>query len=120
MALSHQTTEPNFFKSSSKTHASPPVPLVIGDDDPDHLPIVQEKSLSNLIIFLKFHTLRKFVISIKHFSRSKRAVRNHTHNFSIVFMGKCLDEHDRSRNYLRHNYGAMTLGVGNEVYKFWL
>jgi hypothetical protein len=43
MALSHQKSEPNFFKSSPKTHASPSVPLVIGDDDPDHLPIVQEK-----------------------------------------------------------------------------
>jgi hypothetical protein len=46
MALSHQTSE-LIFKSSSKTHASPPVPLVIGDDHPDHLPIFQEKSLSN-------------------------------------------------------------------------
>jgi hypothetical protein len=43
---------------------------------------------------------------------SKRAVWNHTHNFNIVFMGKCLDESDRSRNYLRNNFGAMTLCVG--------
>jgi len=67
MALSHQTTAPNFFKSSSETHASPPVPLVTGDDDTDHMPIVQEKSLYICIICLTFHILCKFVIRMKIF-----------------------------------------------------
>ena len=43
---------------------------------------------------------------------SKRADWKHTRNFSIVFTGKRLEEIYWSRNYLRQNFGAMTLCVG--------
>jgi len=65
MSLSHNSSVLDFFKSPSKIRVSPPLPLDTGDDNPDHLPIVQGKSLSNRIICLTFHTLYKFVINIK-------------------------------------------------------
>jgi hypothetical protein len=45
VSLSRQTSMPDFFKSSSRTCASPPVLLDTGDDDRDDPTTVQEEAL---------------------------------------------------------------------------
>jgi hypothetical protein len=85
---------------SSWTLASPPVLLVIGDDDPDDLPSVQEEGppSSNFHLFVSFPTLRKFSIA-QYLSPTLKAYDlEPALHLNVAFMGKSVSIYIVSTN----------------------
>jgi hypothetical protein len=90
--FSRQISVLDFFKSSSRAHASPPVGQLLDsiNDDPDDLPTVRGNASS-----LKCHLFVIFIFFVNFsyvciFFWSKQTVWNNPPNFNIAFMGKCV------------------------------